>query len=65
MFRSKSADARAVVVVDLSACAYLDITFLGCLLNLIRRHNRQGEQRFLVSANSEKRRFLLDPSNLN
>jgi len=60
------ADAKpSTVTVDLADCDYLDSTFLGCLLSLSRRFNRVGDPRFLIAASPEKRRALLEPSNLD
>lgn len=55
----------STVTVDLADCDYLDSTFLGCLLSLNRRFNRDGDPRFLIAASPEKRRVLLEPSNLD
>lgn len=56
---------QSTVTVDLADCDYLDSTFLGCLLSLNRRFNRAGDPRFLVAASPEKRRTLLEPSNMD
>jgi hypothetical protein len=34
-------------VFDLSACEYLDSTFLGCLMDVYRRFGRTQPQRYL------------------
>src|SRR5437588_11424535 len=54
-----ASDPHAVVVFDLSACEYLDSTFLGCLTDLYGHFDRGGPPRFFVAAPMEKRRALL------
>ena len=53
------------VVVDLSACDYLDSTFLGCLVDLHRRAGRSDPPRFLIAAPPETVRKLLGPTRLD
>ena len=59
------------VVVDASACDYLDSTFLGCLVEMQRRVARAPAgpgamgPRFVVSAPPEKVRKLLSPTRLD
>ena len=59
------------VVVDASACDYLDSTFLGCLVEMQRRVARAPAgpgamgPRFVVSAPPEKVRKLLSPTKLD
>ena len=55
----------ATVVVDLSACEYLDSTFLGCLVEMHRHGGKSVPPRFVVSAPSEKVRKLLSPTRLD
>src|SRR4051812_10134118 len=43
-------DGASTLVVDLLACDYLDSTFLGCLVNLHRRHGRCEPPRLLIAA---------------
>jgi anti-anti-sigma regulatory factor len=50
------------VVIDLAACTYLDSTFLGGLVSLLKRH---GEQRFAIYAPADKRRILFSVSRLD
>jgi len=64
-FESGFRDPQMTIAVNLSSCEYLDSTFLGCLLSLNRRYNREGEQRFLVVAPAGTRRALLEPNNLD
>lgn len=60
-----SADPDAVVVFDLSACTYLDSTFLGCLMDVYRRHGRGPRPRYYIAASIEQRRRLLGPTHLD
>jgi anti-anti-sigma regulatory factor len=57
--RTLSGDPNAVVVVDLSACSYLDSTFLGCITNLYGHYGRAPSPRFFVAGSPEKRKALL------
>jgi anti-sigma B factor antagonist len=57
-------DAQTSVVVDLSACEYLDSTFLGCLVEMQRKAAR-GTATFTVSAPPDKVRKLLGPTRLD
>src|SRR5688572_1241566 len=51
------------VVIDLSACDYLDSTFLGCLVQL---HRQQGTpQRVALAASPAKVTALLAPLRLD
>ena len=52
-------DEHTVVVVDLSACTYLDSTFLGCLMNLYNHFGRGESPRFFVAGPFEHRAALL------
>jgi anti-anti-sigma factor len=58
------AEAGTNVVVDLSACEYLDSTFLGCLVEMQRRAGRETPPRFAVAASQEKVHKLLGPTKL-
>ena len=58
-------DGASMLVVDLSACEYLDSTFLGCLVDLHRRAGRTDPPRFLVAAPPETVRKLLGPTRLD
>src|SRR5687768_10917844 len=64
------------VVVDLTACDYLDSTFLGCLLGLHKRFGKRAGPsaadpgptpgpRFAIAADPERRRKLLGPTRLD
>ena len=50
------------MVIDLGGCTYLDSTFLGGLVSLLKRH---GEQRFAIYAPADKRRILFSVSRLD
>jgi hypothetical protein len=54
-----------LMVIDLSACDYLDSTFLGCLVDLNKRHGRTRPTRFAVAAPPQACRRLLSPSRLD
>src|SRR4051812_36843229 len=58
-------DGPGNLVIDLSACDYLDSTFLGCLADLHKRLGRSGTPRFAVAAPPQARRRLLAPSHLD
>lgn len=55
----------AKVEVDLSACEYLDSTFLGSLVALHKHFNRAYPPRFVVLACEETRGRLLRPLRLD
>src|SRR5262249_19078749 len=57
--------APASLVIDLSGCDYLDSTFLGCLVDLHRRHGRERPARFEVAAPPQARLRLLASSRLD
>ena len=59
------AEPGMMVVVDLSACDYLDSTFLGCLVDLHRRAGKSVPPRFKVVAPPEKVDKLLHPMRLD
>jgi anti-anti-sigma factor len=58
-------DSSRRVILDLSACDYLDSTFLGCLLALHQQFNRQSPQRFVIAASGEVRTRLLARTRLD
>jgi anti-anti-sigma regulatory factor len=65
-FASKALEAEgSSLVVDLSACEYLDSTFLGCLVEMKKRAGRATTPRFGVSAPDDKVRKLLGPTKLD
>jgi anti-anti-sigma factor len=67
-FTTQSLDTQlgpSTVVIDLSHCDYLDSTFLGCLVELHRKCNRNEPHRFFVAASCEKSQKLLGPSRLD
>lgn len=49
-------DGASTLVVDLSACEYLDSTFLGCLVDLHRQHGTGEPPRLLIAASPAVRR---------
>jgi anti-anti-sigma regulatory factor len=53
------------LVVDLSACGYLDSTFLGCLVGLHQHFGCDHPPRFVVAASPEQRQRLLAPLQLH
>jgi anti-anti-sigma regulatory factor len=55
-------DRTQRVIVDLAGCTYLDSTFLGGLVSLMKRH---GEQRFAIYAPADQRRLLFSVSRLD
>jgi anti-anti-sigma regulatory factor len=55
----------ATVVVDLSACDYLDSTFLGCLVEVHKRAGQAKPPRFVISAPPETVKKLLGPTKLD
>ena len=59
------ADPKATVVFDLSACDYLDSTFLGCLMDVYRRFGRTQPQRYSIAADAETRKKLLGPTHID
>lgn len=55
----------ATLTIDLSACDYLDSTFLGCLVEMQNRAGRAAPPRFVASAPPEKVKKLLGPTKLD
>jgi anti-anti-sigma regulatory factor len=58
------ADPPSGLVIDLSACEYLDSTFLGCLVSLHRKYNGEGCVRVELVAPGDVRSKLLHHSQL-
>ena len=64
-------DRSQRVIVDLAGCTYLDSTFLGGLVSLLKRHGRAengaaaGGQRFAIYAPPTQRRALFSVSRLD
>ena len=52
------ADENATVVFDLSACEYLDSTFLGCIAEMFRSYGRTNPPRFQVAAGAQRHAAL-------
>ena len=59
------AEPGVSVVVDLSACEYLDSTFLGCIVDMHRRAGKEKPPRFTVFAPPEQVQKLLYPMRLD
>ena len=53
------------LVVDLTACEYLDSTFLGCLIGLDRRFGHSRPPRFAIVVTPEGNRRILAPSHID
>jgi anti-anti-sigma factor len=58
-------DSAKEVVVDLEPCAYLDSTFLGCLIQVHKRCRDFNNARFAVVAERTKRTKLFSTSMLD
>src|SRR5437667_7084082 len=59
VIQTLSAEPNAVVVMDLSECEYLNSTFLGFLVQMYNRFDKDEPKRFLVAASPERRQQLL------
>lgn len=53
------------LVMDLSACGYLDSTFLGCLVDLHKRYGRTHPPRFSIAAPRDVSERLFGSSHLD
>ena len=58
-------DTEDVVVIDLSACTYVDSTFLGGLVSLFKRHGSARPDRFSIYAPAAIRQTLFGTSRLD
>jgi anti-anti-sigma regulatory factor len=63
--RTLDAEPASVVVFDLSACDYLDSTFLGCLTGLYQAYGRPKPARFLVAGPAATRKKLMGACRLD
>jgi anti-anti-sigma regulatory factor len=65
--RTFQGDPSATVVFDLSACNYLDSTFLGCLMDLYRNYAKSAgaAERYFIAASAEQRKTLFGPTHLD
>ena len=63
--RTLENDAVATAVFDLTACDYLDSTFLGLLMGLFQTYGRNTPRRFLIAAPLEVRKKLMGPCRLD
>ena len=59
------AEPNARITVDLSACEYLDSTFLGCLVTLNRDCQEDETMQFQILADIERRTELLAPTRID
>lgn len=59
------AGGNCSLTIDLSACEYLDSTFLGCLVKLHKRFQSSASGEFRVAADADHRRQLLAPTLLD
>jgi len=55
----------ASLVIDLTACDYLDSTFLGCLVHLLRYDGTTAAPRLLLAAHPQDCKRLLAPNCLD
>jgi anti-anti-sigma regulatory factor len=58
-------ESGASVVVDLSACTYLDSTFLGCLMELYRRYGKLQPPRYSLYGSTESLKRVLGPTHID
>jgi hypothetical protein len=58
-------DECSTLVVDLSACDYLDSTFMGCLVILQKRHGHGTPPRLLIAAPPDVGHRVLAPNHLD
>lgn len=63
--RTLKGDDKAAVVLDVSACTYVDSTFLGTLMDLFRTAGGSGGGRFAIAAPPEHRKKLLGVARLD
>jgi anti-anti-sigma factor len=63
--RTLEGDPAATVVFDLSACEYLDSTFLGCLMEVYRQTARSNPPRYCITAPPELLKKLLGPTHID
>jgi anti-anti-sigma factor len=59
------AEEQVQLLIDLSACEYLDSTSLGCLVNLDRECREKQNAEFLVLADESQREKLLAPTHID
>jgi anti-anti-sigma regulatory factor len=62
--RTLEGDPSAVVVMDLSACTYLDSTFLGCLMDLFRMFGKSKPPRYFLFGSTEQLKKVLGPTHI-
>jgi anti-anti-sigma regulatory factor len=63
--RTLRGDPRSVVTLDLSNCTYLDSTFLGCLVDLLRAAGRDTPPRLVGAASPKQVDALLGKCRIN
>lgn len=61
----RALEAGATVVVDLSACTYLDSTFLGCLMDLFRRFGRLQPPRYFMTGTDGTIKKVIGPTHID
>jgi anti-anti-sigma regulatory factor len=58
-------DPGQQVIIDLSACAYMDSNFLGGLVSLFKRDRNSGGSRFAIFVPEAERRSMFGASRLD
>jgi anti-anti-sigma factor len=61
----RALESGATVVIDLSACTYLDSTFLGCLMELFRRFGRSQPPRYFMFGTNDAIKKVLGPTHID
>ena len=58
-------EGGATLVIDLSACTYLDSTFLGCLMELYRRFGKLQPPRYFMFGGNDSIQRVLGPTHID
>jgi anti-anti-sigma regulatory factor len=61
----RALEGGATVVVDLSACTYLDSTFLGCLMELFRQFGRAQPPRYFMTGSDGPIKKVIGPTHID